>query len=158
MEAIREYMITVTAAALICGVLNALASKLGSSGKLLRLMCGILMLLTVISPLTKIRLTDLPELGQGILESGEALATAGENSAREEMAAIIKEQTQAYILDKANVLGASLEVEVILTEDTLPVPKSVRLQGAISPYGKGKLQQILAQDLGIPTEEQIWIS
>ncbi len=158
MDALREYMIKVTAAALICGVLNTLASKLGSSGKLLRLMCGILMLLTVISPLTRIRLTDLPELGQGIIESGEAFATAGENSAREEMAAIIKEQTQAYILDKANSLGASLEVEVILTQDALPVPCGVRLRGAISPYGKGKMQQILWQDLGIPTEEQIWLS
>lgn len=158
MDALRSYMIKVTSAALVCGILNTLAGKLGSNGKILRLMCGILMVLTVISPLTKIRLTDLPELGQGILESGEVLASDGENSAREEMAAIIKEQTQAYILDKANSLGASMEVEVILTQDALPVPCSVRLRGAISPYAKGKLQQILRQDLGIPTEEQIWLN
>ena len=68
---------------------------------------------------------------------------------------IIKSRVQAYILDKADSFGTSLEVEVILDQDHIPV--SVELQGNISPYARAQLTEIIEEDLGIPKEHQLWI-
>ena len=65
------------------------------------------------------------------------------------MTEIIKQRTQAYILDKAQALNTVLEVEVTLSDDDIPVPLKVRLKGKISPYAKGRLQATIAEDLGI---------
>ena len=70
---------------------------------------------------------------------------------------IIKARTQAYILDKARSLDVALTVEVFLDDATIPAPCGVRIEGAISPYAKKVLSQMMKDDLGIPPEEQIWI-
>ena len=73
------------------------------------------------------------------------------------MRTIIKGETEAYILDKAASLGVELEVDVLL-EDMYPMaPKTVRLSGSVSPYVRNRLQNIIAEELGISKENQIWI-
>ncbi|MFR3325850.1 MAG: hypothetical protein ACLTR8_15535 [Oscillospiraceae bacterium] len=49
----------------------------------------------------------------------------GENLARDSMADIIKEETEAYILDKAADLHANLRVEVAVGEDNLPAAVTI---------------------------------
>ena len=75
---------------------------------------------------------------------------------KEAIAAGIKSRTQAYILDKAMALELQLQVEVVLSEDEIPVPEEVRLAGKASPYAKARLQQIIKEDLGIDKEHLIW--
>lgn len=79
----------------------------------------------------------------------------GENLARDSMADIIKEETEAYILDKAADLHANLHVEVTVGEDSLPM--AVTLSGEASPYARRQIQAIIANDLGISKENQKWI-
>lgn len=78
--------------------------------------------------------------------------------ASEELRTIIKSRVEAYILDKAESYGAKLKVEVMLSEDQVPVPMSVRITGSISPYGKKMVTQLIREDLGIASEEQVWIA
>jgi hypothetical protein len=59
-------------------------------------------------------------------------------------------------LDKAQALNTALEVEVTLSDDEIPIPVKVRLSGKVSPYAKGRLQQIISEELGIERENQIW--
>ena len=87
---------------------------------------------------------------------GERAAEAGVNMASDAMQEIISAETCAYILDKATELGAEISVEVQLTDENLPVPKSVFLEGNISPYGKKQLTGWMETELGIPEEHQIW--
>ncbi len=69
---------------------------------------------------------------------------------------IIKSRCEAYILDKAAGMDLSLTVEVGVSADEMPVPKTVRISGNISPYKKSKLKSILVNDLGIEEEDQTW--
>lgn len=156
MDEIRAYLLRITAAALLCGILTKILGKKGMLTTTVKLITGVFMALTVVGPLVSIRLDTLDEFTEGISYDASAAVAEGEISAMETMSEIIKQQTQAYILDKAETLGAQLSVEVILSEDTPPVPCAVRITGKISPYGKSVLSAYINDDLGIGVEDQIW--
>jgi cell division protease FtsH len=81
---------------------------------------------------------------------------AGIDEEKKELEEIIKTKTQAYVLDKADSLGLDLEVEITVDNSELPVPVSVVLTGAAAPYAKARLSNIIANDLAVPKEAQIW--
>lgn len=152
----REYLLAVTVAALV----SAIATKLiknGTIAAVLRLICGIFMAITVVSPWLSIRFDELQDIATIIWADGSGAAQSGENLARETMSQYIIQQTQAYILDKAEALGVSLDVQVSISEEELPVPIGVKLSGAVSPYARSVLTQYISDNLGIDTEDQIWI-
>ena len=157
MDAIRSYLIRITVAALICGVIGNLIEKKGSIGITIRMMCGVFMTFTLLSPLVNVRLTALPELISGYDLEADVMVVQGKEYAKNTMADIIRARTEAYILDEAESMGADIAVEVKLNEEDVPIPCKVRISGNISPYGKERLKQIIKEELGIPVEEQIWV-
>ena len=158
MKTIGEYLLCVLAGALICGIILELVGKNNASGPLIRLLCGVFMILCVVSPLLNIRLSSLTDFTDEIREQADAVSSDGKMMAQEEYRAVITQRTQAYILDKAVSLGADVTVEVTLGEDDLAAPHAVTIRGRISPYAKGLLSSWLASDLGVATEEQTWIA
>lgn len=156
MAAVGQYIVSVAASAIFGGILTGMLPGKGTAPVLLRLICGIFLAFIAICPLTQIELEDLPVISSDYLEEAEAVSADGEILAAEVLTDIIKERTEAYILDKARSLNAELTVEVTLSGDAIPVPLSVRLIGSISPYGKSRLQAILEDELGISKENQIW--
>lgn len=156
MEGIREYLLQVTAAALLCGVAVGFLGKKDTLGAVIKMLAGIFMALAVVGPWVDIRLDSLLDITENFSLSASAAAASGENSAREAMAEIIIEETRSYILDKAEELGATLTVEVTLNGEDFPAPCGVKLSGNISPYGKQVLSEAIEKDLGISTEEQTW--
>ena len=72
------------------------------------------------------------------------------------MTELIKEKSQAYILDKAAELDASITADVTISEEELPKPLSVVISGQVSPYNRKRLESILETDLGIAKENQVW--
>ena len=80
----------------------------------------------------------------------------GENYASVSIRKVIEERTEAYILDKANEIGAEIEVAVYLTEDVYPIPYRVRISGNVSPLQKLTIRKCL-EELGIAEEDQEWI-
>lgn len=157
MEAIRSYLLSVTAAALICSMVTKLVHK-GTVGTVMKLLTGICMALTVVSPLVDIRLDGLKDLTVDVSQAASKAAAAGENLARQELETIITAQTQAYILDKAEELGLSLSVEVVLSGESYPVPAGVKLEGNASPYARMVLSDYITEKLGISAEDQKWIT
>ncbi len=155
MDALREYIFSVTGAAVICAVLTQLSAGAGKHSTMIRLLGGLFLTFTVIRPVADIRFDDWSDYTLYIQEDAQEAISAGEDFAGESLEAIIKQETQAYILDKASSLGAEITVEVILDGES--VPKEVYIQGEISPYAKSKLQDILLEDVGIAKENQIWI-
>ena len=153
MEGIRQYIISVTTAAVLCGILTSLVG-----GKHIKpvwmLIVGIFMTLTAIRPLADIDLGAVPTLTEGYSSLAEEAVQAGESMMTAQTQAIIKSRLEAYILDKAERMGVSLTVEISLGESGLPV--SVRLSGDVSPGAKSRLRSIIATDLGIPKEAQTW--
>lgn len=155
MEAIREYLLSVIAAAILSGIAVSLLGKKGTIGATVKLLSGVVMILTVAGPLADIRLDGQLALFSELTD--DAYVASGENSAREAMAEIIKAKTEAYILDKAEELGVTLSVTVSLSQEQIPTPSAVILTGNVSPYAKQSLAQMLVEDLGISTEAQTWI-
>ena len=86
------------------------------------------------------------------------MIASGQQMAREQETQIISRQTQSYILDKAQALGAMIEAEVGLSDERPFVPVSVTIKGNLSPYARQVLENIIQNDLGIRKEDQLWIS
>ena len=154
---ISEYLIGVTAAALVCGVVRTFISEKSALGETVRMLLGILMLLVVIQPVFGISMDGLFHWTENISADAQSIVTHAESASKEEFHQRIKKETRAYILSKADSLGAKLEVEVELSEELLPKPIAVRIMGAVSPYAKQSLMRMIENDLGIDREAQQWI-
>ena len=146
-----------TAAALLLGILQTIAGKKETQAVLLQLIGGLFLTFTVISPIVNIEADEILDLPWDFTLQGSTIAEQGQSYSRNQLRRIIKDRTEAYILDKALTLQAQLQVEVMLSQDEVPVPTSVRLQGSVSPYARNVLQQWLQDDMAIPKEHQIWI-
>lgn len=153
MDTIKAYLLSVTAAALVCGIINSLSGK-GSTAKLLKLISGLFLAATVIKPAVEIKLDNIYTFTDNLAVSSDVAVSRGETLAAEEMKRIIKEKTEAYILDKAKALGAEIAVEITLQDYT---PAGVTIKGDVSPYVKNNLRASITQELDIPPEEQVWI-
>ena len=152
MEAIKDYLISVTAAALICGVISSLTGK-SISSKLLKLLSGLFLAAVVIKPVVEMKVNDIFAFTDEIAVNGDLAVSQGERMAEEEMKRIIKDKCEAYILDKAKALGAEITVEVTL-DDYVPV--QVILDGNVSPFIKSSIATTITEEMNIPLEEQIW--
>lgn len=156
MAHLRNYLITISAAALICGTITSFFGKKTSYSVVIKLLTGIFMTITVISPIIRVKIADFSDYMDAILSDGKEIVTEGQQAAEEQYREVIIQQTEAYILDKATSLGAELEAEVTLSESSPPIPVSVKIKGAVSPHAKQVLQNYLSSQLGISKEHQLW--
>lgn len=156
MQSIKEYLLGVVAAAMLCAIVSQLAGKENFHGTAIKLICGVFMLLALVSPITKLNIHLPSEIFSDISQQADQITSAAADSTQESIYTIIKERTQAYILDKGNSYGVDMSVEVTLSDDRIPEPISVRIIGNVSPYNKKILSGVIENDLGIPAEAQIW--
>lgn len=156
MEHIREYLISVTAAAILTGIVRSIAGEKGSTGEIVRLICGIFLVITVVRPVADIQLRNISLYYEDLTEEAQSAVEEGQDYAQRAMARLIKDQAEAYILDKAQMFHAQVDVEVYVSDDITPVPIACRVTGNMSPYAKKKLMEIIESDLGIRKEAQQW--
>ena len=157
MVGVREYLLSVTAGAILCGVLSNLTGEKGSLSGLYKLISGLFLSFLVISPLTQVNLRNFTHITEDLVSEGEHLTEEGRENYEHTLRQIITEETRAYIMDKARSYGAEIQVEITLTQDDPPIPHSCIITGPISPYVKQQLKNILITDLGIPEENHTWI-
>ncbi len=151
----RQYIVSVVAAALVCGILTGFMKDCGVK-RLLKLLCGTFLTFTVISPIVKFTVPELPDFGL-VFEEAEKAAQQGKIITEDSLMDIISAQSEAYILDKAKAMEVFLTAEVATSfVDGLPVPESVVLEGEVSPEQRRQLSQIISDELGIPKENQVW--
>ena len=148
------YILSVTCAAVLAAILRTLAGE-GAMGKLTKLLSGLFLAVTVLSPLVKIEIPDPARWLEDYMAEGEAAAQAGEAMAKDYSDAIISAELEAYILDKAADLGTALTVEVGL--DDRGLPETVTLTGSVSPGHREELSRMMLDELGVGEEAQIWI-
>lgn len=156
MSLIGQYLLSVIAAALLCSVSNCLVEKKSATGSVIRLLTGLILATVIVAPWTNFNLSDVSDYFIAAQVDASEIADQGEQLAKSEIQILIKEQTQAYILDKASALGLDVYVEVMVSGDTPPVLQSVTITGNTSFYAKKRLTQIIRDDLGITEEHQIW--
>lgn len=157
MEDIKQYIITIVSVALLSSVLLKLLNPKSTAYKAVKLMTGILVILTLVSPWTEISLQGYMDYFDAVQQDAIATSEYGEGLVSEELRQSIKENTEAYILDKAALMGAEIQVSVTCDSSDWPIPISVELSGSISPYARTKLQKIISDDVGIPEDKQTWL-
>ena len=154
MEAIRDYILTIISAAILCAILTSIVGK-SAAAPIWKLVCGIFLCFCAARPLTQNSLEPLATFPDALLEQAQSAAAMGEELYKEARLESIKQESEAYILDKAQSLQLDLFVRIHLTDSGLP--DYVTLTGSVNPQAKTKLQKILEHDLGIPKERQLWI-
>ncbi|MBQ7345646.1 MAG: hypothetical protein IJW45_06245 [Oscillospiraceae bacterium] len=157
MDAVRGYILTIAIAAIICGILTKLVGEKGTGGTVVKMISGLFLMFTLIRPLEDIGAFGPSSLTDGLSQEASSIAAEGAQRTREALHDSIKQRCEAYILDKADSLDASITVEVFLSEDDIPIPQSVVVKGRLSPFAKNELARTIEDDLGIPKEDQTWI-
>ena len=158
MYSIKSYILSVVGAAIIGAVVKGLINEKNATGQIIKLLCGILMTITVIAPIAKISFDNITEYFSTITDSGNLYVDNGKTLARDSMSAIIKNQTEAYILDKADRMGLDIVVEVELDADNNTFPCGITIHGSVSPYAKEEMGSYIEENLGIAKEYQKWTS
>lgn len=158
MDGLGRYILSVVSAAVISGILTSMVSPKGTVGALIRMMCGLFLAFTVIAPVGNLDYDVLTTFSDAYFEEGVAAASQGEKRTREATAELIKQKTEAYILDKAAELQVEITVEVTVSDSGDPVPEEVIIRGDPAQQEKRLLQEMIATELGIPKEHQRWIS
>lgn len=157
MEWLKDYLISVTAAALICGIVLSFLNKSGGIEEIGKLLTGLFLCVTVVSPLTNIPFDEFSVLPSYVQKNCEDAIDAGRLSASHLYRESISQRIQAYILDKAAALDTDLQIEVDLSEKEPAVPIAITIRGKTSPYAKKQLSELIETQLGIGKEAQIWI-
>lgn len=154
----RGYLIALTASAILGALVRRLAPS-GGAGRAARLGAGLLVLVTAFGPIASL---DTVSATQDLVRRGygDPLSSVEfSKNVNELMTALITEQTEAYILDKAQELDLSLTAEVTAKiTDMYPVPFSVKLIGSPTEKQKQALTEIIAAELKIPEERQEWLN
>lgn len=156
MEWLRGWLLSITCAAMIAALADALCPK-GFPRKLVRAAGGLLLLLAVLEPVKGL---ESGELG-GILAKyqaqydGYAETMTAEN--QEQMKAIIERQTAAYISDKAAALGieeTQVWVTCRLTQEGFAAPESVTVRGRGEQTAWDALSRAITADFALEPEAQ----
>jgi len=148
MESMGRYLTSVAAAAIICGVIEKLHPKSGTASAILKMMCGIFMAVTIVSPWLKLKIYDFADYAQSFSQQADEAREWGYEVAGEYRRAIITEKVSTYILDKAAQLDLAIDVEVILTTDEQSIPCSVKIIGEVPEKKRIQLEHILETELG----------
>lgn len=149
----REYLLSVTAAAIICAVIPRLIPK-SKPRELVKLLGGLLLTLTILRPIAQVDLSIVSEFEIPFAADASYYRSMGEKEAETALAECITEKTEAYILAEAERLQAQIHVTVMLDEENLPC--EVILDGNASPSARERLEAFLESNLAITKEHQIW--
>lgn len=151
---LKGYVLSLIAAALVGGILLEV-NREGPSGKGMKLLCGLFLLLTVLGPLGKLNLPDLGDFQEVWREEAQGFVERGEDYAQVERNRGIEGSLTAYILDKAAALGFSVEAKLTLSAEGLPV--GVTLEASPTTAQKAAMEAYLKTELGIPEEAVVWV-
>ena len=154
MDALRSWMLSVTAAAILCALADCVMPQ-GGVRRAGRIVAGLVMAAAVLAPLSGGRLTaDLDWDGDWmalISWSDPQLEQEGERMEQE----VISQACETYIAEKAAGLGADCQVEVACRQqDEVPLPWAVTVWGEMTQSQREQLSQIIQEDLDVPQERQ----
>ena len=154
MDGMKNYLISVCCAAVLCGILKQIVGSSKMSSGMIRVLSGLFIAICIVSPWKNFRVDDLKQYNPLITEQGDLYAMTGYEITQKKIDKFIIQNTEAYILEKANQLQTQVEVSVSLSEDSIPV--SVQITGQLSQEAKEELSAFLLNNIGIQKEMQIW--
>lgn len=123
----------------------------------IRLLSSLLMMVMIISSLTKIDFHSFLTQDWYFQEEGMQYARQGESLSREAAADIIQAELSAYIESRAAEQGISVEALVQISKSDQPLPEAILLSGRFTDNQKQAFSRQITQELGIAGENQQWM-
>ena len=158
MSEIKQYILSIVCMGTLCGIIQLSFSGKNSTSSAVRLITGLVLTVTVLSPLMHIDVLDLESILHLASIETQGIVAEGEQAAEDQMATLIKQRTESYIMEKAKDFGLGICADVELENTMPPVPRRVTVIGPVTPYAKKQLSLCMREDLEIAEENQIWIS
>ena len=151
---IVSYFTSIVAIAIIGVVVTSVITDPQIS-RLVRTVTGVLVLLVLLHPLLH---GDLEELATTVQEalSRDVITEDYEALYQRKLREQIATTTETYILEKAASIGAQIQVEVELDQNSYPTPNKVEITGKLTPQQKELLEEYLTLQLGIAPQNQRW--
>lgn len=156
-ELLRNWLFGLAGAAIVCSLATALTPE-GRWRKITGLVCGVVMVIALISPLKDFNVSDYGSQLSEYRNAADKAAGRSEEISESLNRTYIQEECEAYILDKAADLNAGVRTEVTARWDTGGwwYPYEVKIVGDCGEAVKNKLTAVIEADLGIPAERQYW--
>lgn len=158
MGLVRQWLLGVTAAAMVLSLADALVPE-GGVKKVCRLAGGLALLLAAVNPV--IGLLDGSALAGALdrwKEERQSFALELEEQRDGFYLAIIEEETAAYVMDKARELGFDCVAEVTYgyDEEGVPRPWEIAARGEWTEGQREALSRVLEEELGVPAQRQFF--
>ncbi len=156
MEVLRGWLLGVLAASMLASAALAVMPE-GPVRSVGRLVCGLLLFLTVVRPLSSYDGSAaqawLDDAAASLEETQQALTgTRGQLTQ-----SIIDSELDAYIQDKTAGLGLDCRVEVLWDgSGSVPVPAGAVVTGALTGREREQLTGVLSEDLGLLPEQIVY--
>lgn len=150
----RTWLLGMIGAALFCAAASELTPK-GTVKNVQRTLCGMVLAAAMLLPLLQFDFGAYAAQLALLRRESAALGAGAEERAQILSRTIIEDELEAYILDKAQTLGAAVDgvsVSARWSTEGVWVPVAVTLDG---PYSAA-LADVIEGELGIPASEQSW--
>lgn len=154
MDALRVVLSTIIFLSVIGSILQEILKE-GNAGKLIKFLCGIFLIITIVQYVSHLNL-NIPNISEEYAEEAYLPVSMGKDMSENAVKDIITEQLQTYIMDKANSLGAAVKASVTVSDNAFPVPESVLISGSVAADIKIQLAEFLSDEIGIAKEDQYW--
>ena len=155
---LKSWILSMTGAALLCAGALALTPE-GRTRSAVRLLCGVVMAVTLLSPLQEMDLSvysmSLASYRDAAAQSASRLDETNDRLSR----TIIETESEAYIWDKARAVGLTPEEVTVTVKwgDALCwYPYEMTLRTAWEPWQRRELSATVEAELGIPEARQHW--
>lgn len=149
----------ICALSILCGVLCSMMPD-GSVKRVAGILCSCVLIITAISPLRDLDFDYYARLITNYREREAEIARRGDEISERLNRTVIQAECEAYISDKAEKLGLTIEsakVELEWSADSAWVPYSAKISADITPAEREKLADVLLAELGIQPERVEWI-
>ncbi len=143
-----------------CGIALGLMPE-GGVKKAASIACTVVLIMTILIPLSKLELTEYSVELAKYREMGNELTDKGTEIRDSMSRTVIQQECEAYIMDKAETLGieiAEVKVTAFWSGEGVWVPESVKIQSGCSEAERKRLSDVIFAGLGIPAENQEWSS
>lgn len=143
---------------LFCGIALGLMPE-GGVKKAASIACTVVLLMTVLIPLSRLDLSVYSMELAKYREMGEDLSEKGSEVRDSMNRTVIQKECEAYIMDKAQLLGIALEevkVTAFWNSEGVWIPVSAEIRANCSEAERKRLSDVIFAELGIPKENQEW--
>jgi len=157
-ELIRIWVLGLTGAAFLAAIAMTLTPK-GRPRSVVGLVAGLVTVVALIAPILEFDYAAFAQNVSGFEVSLEARTEEWELQQERLTSLIIRERSEAYILDKAESLGLvglDIEVATARSPDGWHYPYRVWVSGTYTSSQQRALSEFLAGTFGIPAERQYW--